>query len=277
MSDDKTNPGGVRRFFRKWFAALFPTILTILVVVFAFGFLCDYISIPMGKGVLWVGQQVSGQDAVDEFVRVWTGQPDFETMIRAHRAGDSPTGSYTHYEWLSVAIGFPVAFLGVFVCGIFFAGFIGRRLYHVFDSTISRFPVVKIIYPYAKQFSEFFFSEQRKMDFDTVVAIPYPRPGVYSLAFITSTGLKRLEEETGIKHVTCFVPTSPTPVTGFVVFVPQEKVIPLSITVDEAVRFFISAGVLTPEHHKGGANLALDESQIQLFASKDDGDAQNEN
>jgi uncharacterized membrane protein len=91
------------------------------------------------------------------------------------------------------------------------------------------------------------------MEFKLPVAIPFPTQGMYSIAFVTGDGMRALDE-TLKKHLVCvFVPTSPTPFTGYVVYVPREDVIPLPLNVEEAMRIIISAGVIHPGHQKVSA------------------------
>jgi uncharacterized membrane protein len=86
------------------------------------------------------------------------------------------------------------------------------------------------------------------MQFNAPVAIPFPAPGIISVGFITSDGLRQIDDHLKKRMLCVFVPTAPTPFTGFVVYVPREDVIPLPMTVDEALRLIISCGVLVPPH-----------------------------
>ena len=124
----------------------------------------------------------------------------------------------------------------------------GKKIYSIFEKLIAKLPVIKIIYPYAKQFTEFFFKGEQKMEFKAVVAIPFPTEGIYSIGFPTSDGLRHLNDATQKKMVCIFIPTSPTPFTGFTVYVPREQIIILPITVEEAMRIIISCGVVSPLH-----------------------------
>jgi uncharacterized membrane protein len=79
-----------------------------------------------------------------------------------------------------------------------------------------------------------------------VVAAPYPSEKIYCIAFVTSAGLKTVHDALGERMVTVFVPTSPMPMTGFTVFIKEDRLIPLPLSVDEALRVTVSAGVLIP-------------------------------
>jgi uncharacterized membrane protein len=110
-----------------------------------------------------------------------------------------------------------------------------------------RFPVIRFVYPMIRQMTDFVFSE-RKVHFRSVVAIEYPRKGTWTIGFLTGRGFEALEKKTTAGLVAVFVPSSPTPVTGWVVFVAEQDVIQLDITVDDALRLMISGGVILPGH-----------------------------
>jgi uncharacterized membrane protein len=143
------------------------------------------------------------------------------------------------------AVGFVVAVGVVFLFGFLASGFVGRRLIAQIEHGLFGIPVVRAIYPYAKQVVDFFFSEEsRKKSFTGVVAVPYPHRDSYSLAFSVGEGLPEVNEKLGGRTVTCFIPSSPTPFTGYAVFVREDLVVRLPITVDQAIRFVVSGGVL---------------------------------
>ena len=144
----------------------------------------------------------------------------------------------------TIATLFVVA-VAIYILGRFLRTFIGRRLLRLWDGILNRIPLINAIYPHAKQISDFLFGE-RQTKFSRVVAIEYPRLGVYSLGFATSAGPPSVARHTGREMVAVFVPTSPTPVTGWTVMVNANEVIDLNMDVDEAIRFTVSCGVLVP-------------------------------
>src|SRR6185295_5744518 len=106
-------------------------------------------------------------------------------------------------------------------------------------------------------FVAIFFGDEKKQDFKTAVAVPFPAKGTYSIGFVTSEGMKALNDATK-KHLICvFVPAAPTPFSGFVVYVPREDLVPLPLSVDEAMRIIISAGVIHPAHQAVGPTSGL--------------------
>jgi uncharacterized membrane protein len=142
-------------------------------------------------------------------------------------------------------IGLAVSILVVLTLGYLASGFLGRRSIQLIDRTLNAIPLVRSVYPYTKQFVEFALSE-RQLEFDTVVAAPYPSPNVWSIAFVTNAALSSLRKSTGKNLVTLFIPTSPMPMAGVTVFMAVEDLIPLPFSVDEALRITVSGGVLAP-------------------------------
>lgn len=142
-------------------------------------------------------------------------------------------------------IGVLLSLLLVLWLGWLVGGFVGRRFMQHVDRTMTLIPVVKSVYPHSKQLVEFFF-EKKKLEFDTVVAVPYPSEGFWAVAFVTNGSLRSLDRGTGKELVCVFLPSSPMPMTGWTVFVDSQRVIPLPLTVDEAVRIIMTGGVLLP-------------------------------
>lgn len=152
----------------------------------------------------------------------------------------------------------------IFLVGFWFSGFIGRRLYSLLERVLVRLPVVSAIYPHIKQISDFFFGEERKIEFRGVVAVEYPRPGVYSIGFLTGSSSRTVNQFAGKEHLTIFIPSSPMPVTGYTIFVPADEIIDLPLTVDEALRTVISGGLLMPD----GERAPLSPETIARFEEK---------
>ena len=98
------------------------------------------------------------------------------------------------------AVGILISVTLVLVACYFAGGFLGRRAISSFDRTLNQIPIVKSVYPYTKQIVEFFLSD-KELEFDTVVAAPYPTDGVWAIGFVTGNGLRTLNEETGARHV----------------------------------------------------------------------------
>jgi len=133
--------------------------------------------------------------------------------------------------------------------GVLAANFVGRAFVGGWESLMHRIPVVRSIYSAAKNFAEMVFSDSSQ-SFKNVLLIEYPRKGLYSLAFQTSSNLGEVQGRTGEDVVCCFVPTTPNPTSGFIIIVPTKDVTVLDMEVDEALKMIISLGVVIPTWKK---------------------------
>ncbi len=131
--------------------------------------------------------------------------------------------------------------------GLLVTNFIGNRLLAVWEKIVSRIPLIRSIHSASKQVVHAVVQPNGNA-FRKVVVVPYPHPGTWSIAFITSSTLNTPWSQEPIVNV--FVPTTPNPTSGFMLFVPQKDVIELSITVEEALRMVISLGVILPDNMK---------------------------
>lgn len=158
--------------------------------------------------------------------------------------------------WHSVAIfgwplfdliGLVLAILLVYFIGLLLGNYIGRSLYARGERLIDRLPLVRNIYSSTKQVTDFFFGDpKQQMNFSRVVAVQYPRRGLWSVGLVTGETMYRIQQEAGHPCLTVFVPSSPTPFTGYVITVPKHDTIDLDITIEEAIKFTVSGGVLVP-------------------------------
>lgn len=130
--------------------------------------------------------------------------------------------------------------------GVLAANFVGRAFVGGWESLMHRIPIVRSIYSGAKNFAEIVFSDTSD-SFKQVLLIEYPRKGLYSLAFQTSSELGEVQGRTGEDVICCFVPTTPNPTSGFIIVVPKKDVTVLDMEVDEALKMIISLGVVVPK------------------------------
>ena len=143
-------------------------------------------------------------------------------------------------------LGVILTFLVLLLTGVLAANFVGRAFVGGWESLMDRIPVVRSVYSAAKNFAEIVFSDSSE-SFKRVLMIEYPRKGLYSLAFQTSTDLGEVQGRTGEDVVCCFVPTTPNPTSGFVIMVPRKDITVLDMEVDEALKMIISLGVVVPQ------------------------------
>lgn len=143
-------------------------------------------------------------------------------------------------------LGVILTFIVLLLTGVLAANFVGRAFVGGWESLMDRIPVVRSVYSAAKNFAEIVFSDSSRA-FKKVLLVEYPRKGIFSLAFQTSTELGEVQGRTGEDVVGCFVPTTPNPTSGFIIIVPRRDVTELDMDVDEALKMIISLGVVVPE------------------------------
>ena len=133
--------------------------------------------------------------------------------------------------------------------GFLTANLIGRSIVSYGESVLARMPVVRNIYSALKQIFETVFREDSE-SFQSVVLVEYPRKGLWALAFVATDTLGEVQsnlDESAGKTVSVFLPTTPNPTSGFLLFVPAVDVLPLEMSVEEAAKLVISAGLVAPE------------------------------
>jgi len=145
-------------------------------------------------------------------------------------------------------LGVILALLVLIITGVLVANLLGRRLVHHYEGLLNRIPLVRSVYGSVKHFAEVVFSDSNS-SFTKVLLIEYPRAGLYSLCFQTSENPPEVQTRTGDTVVTVFLPTTPNPTSGFMLFVPRKDVTVLDMTVEEALKMIISLGVVVPHWH----------------------------
>lgn len=127
--------------------------------------------------------------------------------------------------------------------------FIGKSFFAFLDRLLTKVPLVSGIYTTFKKITEFISPTSQKK-FERVVLVPFPRSGSYAIGFLTAEGTEEVQEKTKEFVLNIFVPTTPNPTSGFLIFVPKEDVIPLTMSVDEAIKMVISGGISVPKFEK---------------------------
>jgi len=204
----------VRQVFKRGLAALLPTLLTLVILIKAYQFLRDTVGFWLTDFWEWAfGYTVPKEGRLAEVLTV---------------------------------VGIFLAAVAVFLLGYFVSTVVGRWAFGKVDAWLKRLPIVRQVYPGLKQVTDFLLTAEQTIRFTDVVAVPYPRRGVYSLGFVTGRGFRQLQEATDRRMVNVFVPSSPTPISGYVVFFPEDEVVYLDISVEEAFRFVLTGGVVIP-------------------------------
>ncbi len=149
------------------------------------------------------------------------------------------------WYWSLLALALAVSL--VTAVGLLTRYYIGKRMIAWADALMLRVPVLNKIYGMIKQVDAA-FSSNKKSSFKTVVLVEYPREGIYSVGFITSEEADEIEMKTGKKCVRVFIPTTPIPTGGFLIIVPEEKVVKLDMSVADGFKYIISLGALSQEY-----------------------------
>ena len=150
-------------------------------------------------------------------------------------------------------VGMVVVFLGLTLIGALAKGFLGKYLLKFSEDILGKMPVVRGIYGATKQIAQAVL-EQDSTSFKEVGMIEYPRKGIWSLCFITGGTKGEVQTKTDNAVVNVFVPTTPNPTSGFLLFIPREEIIILEMTVEEGIKMVVSAGIVTPKHIKKNGN-----------------------
>ena len=197
-----------RRYFFRGMAALLPTILTLWLFVACYNFVQNNISSHINHGFVYLLSFATDHypSVSDEEVRSyvithdqsWLNRPDeLKQEIKKPEVQRSVRQARLDRFWVngvgSVA-GFIVALVGVCFMGVVLASVAGKALWVIIESVLVKTPVLKSVYPHVKQMTDFLFSDQ-KLSFSRVIAVQYPRKGVWSVGMVTGSGLRRLERQ----------------------------------------------------------------------------------
>ncbi len=146
-------------------------------------------------------------------------------------------------------LGVVLSILIVFVTGIFAANFFGRSMVSVWEYVLSKIPLVRSVYSGAKQLAETMFSDSGQ-SFRKVLLVEFPRPGLWSLAFLTGTDVGEAQRKTGRDVINIYVPTTPNPTGGYFVMIPKEDAVELDMSVDDGLKMLMSMGAVVPDLEK---------------------------
>ncbi|NML14760.1 DUF502 domain-containing protein [Azohydromonas sp. G-1-1-14] len=142
-------------------------------------------------------------------------------------------------------LGVVVVVVVLLLTGMFVANVFGQWWLRQWDRLMGRIPIVKSIYSSVKQVSDTLFSSSGNA-FREAVLVQYPRAGSWTIAFVTGRPGGEVATQLGGEHLSLYVPTTPNPTSGFFLMVPRADVVPLQMSVDEALKYIISMGVVAP-------------------------------
>jgi len=160
-------------------------------------------------------------------------------------------------------LGFVLTAAIVLATGVIVSNLLGQKLFEWGEAVVRRIPLVRSVYTSVKKLTETLVNGSGR-SFRRVALVEYPRPGMWTLAFITGDGAEEIEARTGREMVNVFVPTTPNPTSGFMLVVPRSDVIELEMTTDDGLRMILSFGVVVPER----TGTALRERAVERAASR---------
>lgn len=276
MAREKTTfAGDFKRFFVRGLAILLPSILTLWILWQGYLFLDRQVAEPINRGIRAGILLVLPSRVPDRSLPPWfvvSGEEVSRFKVAMEKSGSLEAQrllkltdaeltaeiraqnfkAYWDQHWYFRFIGLFVAVTLIYLAGRVLGGFIGRKLYRHVESFMTRIPVFKQVYPHVKQVVEMIFGE-KQMAFKRVVLVEYPRRDIWSIGFVTSAGMKSIGEVTGGRVLTVFIPSTPTPFTGFTITVPESQAVDIPLSIDEALRFVLTGGVLVPGRQYTGA------------------------
>jgi len=271
--------GPFRRAVLRGLAVLLPPLLTIVIFLWIGNTVKNYLLEPMEnsarkllvrhyqKRIVTV-EQLADEPISDKGRTSFEGQQyqqigdgalvlaaDYDSYRREFRALPVPESAgefyavYVDQTYLQPEIVIPF-FLCVFVLvlyllGKFLAAGIGRFFWMQFERVINRLPLVRNVYSSVKQVTDFLFSE-REIEYTRVVAVEYPRKGIWTLAMVTGESMVDIQSAANEPVLSVLVPTSPMPFTGFTVTVKKSETVDLNISIEQAFQFIVSCGVVVP-------------------------------
>ena len=162
----------------------------------------------------------------------------------------------TYLPFALPGLGLLILVVTLILVGAATAGFIGRLWARVSEQILGRMPVIRNIYGAVKQILETVLAQQSKA-FREAVLVEYPRRGIWAIAFITGRTEGEVQNITEEECINIFLPTTPNPTSGFLLFVPKKDLVHLNMNVEEAIKMVISGGIVTPPDRRPESEKAI--------------------
>jgi uncharacterized membrane protein len=255
---------------------LLPPLLTVVLIFALLGMLREYVFLPVESGANWViatwlAQSIVPEDETEEapddlkykdgqfYKRASDGHyvPDYVfATVQQHETQDVESltswqlcQKYVEHVILRPHVVIP-AIVALFILAMYFLGkLLSRRLVQFvwgrFERMIRKVPLIRNVYSSAQQVTTFLLARHNLRDGE-VVAVEYPREQMWTLGYVTGEGLRDVSEASGEPVVSVLMDTSPVPFNGFTCMVPRSKLVKLNLTMDQALQYVISCGVITP-------------------------------
>jgi len=178
-------------------------------------------------------------------------------LVSIFRALDNLLGPAFHYLLGEdvPGLGLVAGIVLILLTGAMASNVLGRRVVGLFDRIMLRIPLARTIYSATKQVSDGLL-QQNRAAFKQAVLVEWPRPGIYSIGFVTGETRGEAQEKTKERVVNVFIITTPNPTTGFLCLVPESELIPLEMSLEDALKMVVSAGIVTPpSSHRPGQTV----------------------
>ena len=258
MSTDGEHPHAEKSRVRRWLlrpvTAFRNNFLAGLVVVVPIAITIWLIWTFVGWIDSWVMPFVPNYYHPDVIIERWFGQSGWFIAL---------FGEDVHVNVRGVGVVFFLIFTSI--VGLIAKGVIGRSFLAWGEGLVDRMPVVRSLYSGVKQIAETVFAQQESK-FDKACLIEYPRKGLWAIAFISTSAKGEIDEKIPVDErlVSVFLPTTPNPTSGFLLFVPRHSVVELDMTIEDAAKLIISAGLVYPNGKE--AKEAKDAVEEQVAA-----------
>lgn len=142
-------------------------------------------------------------------------------------------------------VGFLIIVIFITLLGLLATNFIGRKILALWHSLLTQIPLLNKVYISIHQISEAFWGSDRSI-FKAVVLVEYPRKGLYSIGFVSNEAEGEIQKKTKETVIAVFIPTTPNPTSGLLIFVPKEDLIYLEMSVEDGMKAVISGGIYHP-------------------------------
>lgn len=256
-----------RRAVMRGLGLVLPPLLTIVVFLWGWNLIYNYVLEPIEgtarSAIVWgiwdVRSETPADGIVGDYRQLRTGRwipRQVYESVQADPGETFPETARAYYDryvsirYLRRSVIIPMLLAGfilvLYILGRLFAAGIGRFIWGAFEKLIQQVPVIRNVYSAVKQVTDFIFSEQ-EIEFNRVVAVEYPRKGIWSIGFVTGESMLDIRTAANEPVLSVLMPTSPMPATGFTITVLKSETIDLDISVDQAIQFIVSCGVVVPE------------------------------
>jgi uncharacterized membrane protein len=279
-NSENTISEGARPFRRavlSGMAVILPPLLTIVIFVWIWGTLDSYVLTYVEAGI----RRVIVREYQDEIHTVERPGPlpdrievegvphhrvvdgdyvpeEIYQQVKTYLAGEEVPKSapkvievYVDSRYLKPQIVIPlfvcVVILVAYLLGKLMAARIGGFVWEQFESIVRRLPLIRNVYSSVKQVTDFMLSKS-ELTFSRVVAVEYPRTGIWSIGFVTGEGMLDVASAAGEPVISVLLPTSPMPMTGYVMMFRKSEVLDVKLTIEEALEYIVSCGVVVAQH-----------------------------